>query len=159
MHAYKDSPVKTTILVPVYARVVPSPFLVCSNNNKRLDTVISSLVFKNIQRNKSSVSINITYFSCPDIGFNNKRLDVEVNKNILLKLEERHNVERCKYNDLSWFSSRENTYNKGGRISVSRNESKWEWMTEIIMNCGSPNSQIDIFSVENRDYKKKTKKI
>ena len=53
-------------------------------------------------------------------------MDVEVNKNILLKLEERHNVERFKYDDLSSFSSRENTYNKGGRICVSRNESKWE---------------------------------
>ena len=53
LHAYKDSPVKTTISTPVYVRVISSLFLVCSNNNKRLDTVIHSSDFQNIHRNKS----------------------------------------------------------------------------------------------------------
>ena len=47
LHEYKDSPVKSTILVPIYVRVVSSLF-VSSNNNKRLDTVISNSVFKNV---------------------------------------------------------------------------------------------------------------
>ena len=144
LHAYKDSPVKTTILVPVYVRVVPSPFLVCSNNNKQLDTVISSSVFKNVHRNKSSVYIKIILFSCPGIEFNNNILYADVNNNIFIKLEERQHVERCKYDALSSFSSSENTSNKDSRISGSRNKSKCERMTEIIMNYGSPNSRLDI---------------
>ena len=67
--------------------VVSSPFI-CSNNNKRLDRVISKSVFKKVRRNKSSVSIKIIYFLHPDIGFDNKRLDADVSNNVLLKLEE-----------------------------------------------------------------------
>ena len=71
-------------------------------------------------------------------------MDAEVNKNLLLKLEKRKNVERFKYDDLFFLSLSENTSNKDGRIYGSRNKSKYERMTEIIMSCGSPNSQIDI---------------
>ena len=127
LHECKDSPVKSIISVPVYVMVFSSLFI-CSNNNKRLDKVIS---------NSGPRIINV---SCPDIGFNNKILDAEVNNNVLLKLEERQNVERCKYDDLSFLSSSENTSNKSGRISGSRNKSKCERLTKIIMNCGSPNS-------------------
>ena len=45
-YTYKVSPVKTTILVLVYVRVVSSLFSVWSNNNKRLDTVIIISVSK-----------------------------------------------------------------------------------------------------------------
>ena len=45
----------TPTLLPVYVMVVSSFFLVCSNNNKRLDTVISSSVFKIL------VTINLLY--------------------------------------------------------------------------------------------------
>ena len=75
---------------------------------------------------------------------NNKILYIEVNNNVLLKLEERQNFKRCKYDDVSSLSLRDNTSNKGGRISESRNKSKCERLTERIMNCGSPNSQLDI---------------
>ena len=81
---------------------------------------------------------------CPDIGFNKKILDTEVNNNVLIKLEERQNVKRCKYDDLSFLSVSESTSNKGGRMSGSRNKSKCERLTEIIMNCGSPNNQLDV---------------
>ena len=54
LHEYKESPVKSTSLVPVYIRVVSSLFI-CSNINKRLDIVIGNSVFK-----KFSV-INLLY--------------------------------------------------------------------------------------------------
>ena len=41
LHEYENSPVKLTLLVPVYVKVVSSLYI-CSNNNKRLDTVISN---------------------------------------------------------------------------------------------------------------------
>ena len=106
--------------------------------------MISNSLFKTIYYNQSPVSIKIISFSCPDIGLNNKRLHNEVNNNELFKLEKRQNAERCKYDDLSSFSSSENTSNKDSRISGSRNKSKCERMTEIIMNYGSPNSRLDI---------------
>ena len=106
--------------------------------------MISNSVFKTVYHNKSPVSIKIKSFSCPDIGLNNKRLDAEVNNNVLFNLEKRQNAERCKYDDLSSFSSSENTSNKGSRISGSRNKSKCERMAEIIMNYGSANSRLDI---------------
>ena len=57
----------------------------------------------------------------------------------MLKLEERQNIEKCRFDDISSLSSSENTGNKVGRISASK-KSKCEQMTEIIMNYGSPNS-------------------
>ena len=53
LHECKDSPVKSTILVPVYVRVVFFLFI-CSNNNKRLDTVINNSVLNIIRHNKIS---------------------------------------------------------------------------------------------------------
>ena len=62
----------------------------------------------------------------------------------LLRLEESQKFERYKYDDLTSGSSSENTSNKGGGISGSRNKSKCERLTEIIMNYGTPNGQLDI---------------
>jgi len=56
---------------------------------------------------------------------------------------EKEKVKRTNYDDLSSLSSSENTRNLGGGFSGSRNRSKCEWMTEILMKCGSPNGQIN----------------
>ena len=55
LHAYKDSPIKTTILVLEYIRIVSNLFLFCSINNKLLNTVISSSFYKKI------IAINLPY--------------------------------------------------------------------------------------------------
>ena len=144
LHFYKDSLVKTTILVPVYIWVVSSLFLVCRYNNKLLDIVISDSVFKKVNRNKSFVSIKIISFSCLDIGLIIRDWIPRLTTMYLLRLEERQKFERYKYDDLSSGSSSENTSNKGGGIFGSRNKSKCERLTEIIMNYGTPNGQLDI---------------
>jgi len=82
---YKDSLVKTITLVPVSVKVVSSLSLGSNNNNNRLDAVISPWAFQKIHRNKSSVAIEIISISCPDISFNNKRLDAEVHNNVLFR--------------------------------------------------------------------------
>ena len=45
------------------------------------------------------------------------------------------------YDDLSSLSSSENT--KGGRSIGLKNISRCERLTDVLMNCGSPNSQIN----------------
>ena len=45
------------------------------------------------------------------------------------------------YDDLSSLSSSTNT--KGGRSIGSKNISRCERLTDVLMNCGSPNSQIN----------------
>ena len=89
MNVYKNSPAKTITLFLVSVKVVSSLFLGSNNNNKRLNTVISSSVVKKVHCNKFSVFIKIIYFLSPDISFYNKRLDAEVHNNILFKFEEK----------------------------------------------------------------------
>jgi len=140
LNVYKDSLVKTITLVPVSIKLVASISLGYNNNKNRLDTVIRASDFKNVHRNKSSTSIKIISSSFPNISFNNKRLDAEVHKNVLFKLEEKERSGRTKYDNLYCLFSSDNTGNMGGRISGSRNRSKCDRMTEMIINCGSPNS-------------------
>jgi len=103
--------------------------------------VISSNLLNKVKCSTSSISIKIISFSCPDISFYNKWLKVDVDNNILNKLEEKEKADIAIYDDLSSLSSSENT--KGGISIGSKNRSRCERLTDMVMNCGSPNSQIN----------------
>ena len=105
--------------------------------------MISSKLLNKIKCSKSFVSIKIISFSCPDISFYNKWLEADVDNNIFKKLEEKEKDDIAIYDDLFFLSSSENAIFKGGRSIGSKNRSRCERFTDMIMNCGSPNSQIN----------------
>ena len=105
--------------------------------------MIRSKILNKVKCSKSSVSIKIIFFSCPDISFYNKQLDTDVDNNILNKLEEKEKDNIALYDDISSLSSIENTIFKRGGSIGSKNRSRCERLTDMLMNCGSSSSQIN----------------
>ena len=77
--------------------------------------MIRSKILNKVKCSKSSVSIKIIFFSCPDISFYNKQLDTDVDNNILNKLEEKEKAVIAICHDQYSLSLSENTIYKGDR--------------------------------------------
>ena len=103
--------------------------------------MIRSKILNKVKCSKSSVSIKIIFFSCPDISFYNKQLEPDVDNTILNKLEEKDNI--AIYDDIFSLSSIENTIFKSGGSIGSKKRSRCERLTDMLMNYGIPNSQIN----------------
>ena len=111
----RDSSKKTIRLVQVSVVAIFSLSLGSKSSNRGLDAVISSKLLNKVNRLKASVSIKIIIFSCPDILFYNKRLEADVNNNILNKLEEKEKAVIAICHDQYSLSLSENTIYKGDR--------------------------------------------
>ena len=110
----RDSSKKTIRLVQVSVVAIFSLSLGSKSSNRGLDAVISSKLLNKVQCSTSSVSIKIISFSCPDISNYNKRLEADVENNILNNLKEKEKTDIDIYDNLSSLSSSENTIFKGG---------------------------------------------
>ena len=96
-------------------------------------------LLRSVDTKKSLISIRIISISSQDKFCNDMRLDAEVDRSIISSIATK---EATNIDDIYSLSSSDDTRLLGGIRIYFNNKTKFKKVNDVIMNCGSPSSQI-----------------